>query len=357
MTGGFRLAGRATHGTFTLAVDLDVTAGHPVAVVGPNAAGKSTLLSLLAGLVALDSGTLHLGGVVVDDVDSGTCVPPHHRRVGLAPQHPMLFPHLDALDNVAFGPTARGESPDEARAVAARWLERLGVRDPSRKPSALSGGEAQRVALARALATSPDLLLLDEPLSAVDATARPALRGDLAGLLAEHAVAGGTAVVVSHDPVEAAALADDVVVIEGGRVVQRGTPDDLVARPRSAYVADLVGVNRLRGTAAGGVVALDSGAVVATADTVGSGDVVAVVHPRSIALHITPPSGTPRNAWPGTVAGLEPDVGGRRVRVRVGGPVPVVAEVTSAAADELGLRPGQAVWATVKATEVVVHPA
>lgn len=224
--------------------------------------------------------------------------------------------------------------------------ERVGAR-----PSELSGGEAQRVALARALVTEPTLLLLDEPLAALDATTRVEMRRLLTGYLHEFT---GATVVVTHDPVEAMALAGRLVVLEDGRVVQSGTPTEVRERPRSRYVADLVGVNLFRGRAGGGRVEMGSGVSLAVPDA-GSGDVLAVVHPRAVALHRRPPEGTPRNVWQGVAEGLDRE--GDRARVRVGGPLPVVAEVTAAAVDELGLAGGGTVWVSVEATEITVFPA
>ena len=339
-------------GALDLAVTLAVPAGRTVAVLGPNGAGKTTLLRALAGLVPLSSGRVVLDGDVLDDPDGCRHVPAERRPVGFVFQDHLLFPHLDVAENVAFGLRARGVGRTAARARAEAWLERVGLAgrgaDP---PAALSGGEAQRVALARALAFEPRLLLLDEPTAALDAGIRPAIRRDLRRHLAGHE---GSRLLVTHDPLEALALADRLVVLEGGRVVQEGTGDDITRRPRSRYVADLVGVNLLRGRASGDHVDLDGGGAVAVPGA-GHGDVLAVVHPRAVSLHQERPSGTPRNVWAGTVAGIDHE--GERVRVVVAGEVDLVAEVTAAAAHELGLAEGAPVWAAVKATEVAVYPA
>ena len=218
------------------------------------------------------------------------------------------------------------------------------------RPSALSGGQAQRVALARALVLEPRALLLDEPLAALDATARIETRRELRRHLDAH---DGARVVVTHDPVDAMTLGDRVVVIEAGRVVQAGPLVELRERPRSRYVADLVGVNLYRGSAEGGTIRLEQGELVVASDAVG--DVFAVVPPRAVALHRREPEGTPRNVLAGRVAHL--DVEGDRVRVIVAGPVPVTAEVTPAAVSELELTAGTPVWASIKATEITVYPA
>ncbi|HSO51769.1 MAG TPA: ATP-binding cassette domain-containing protein, partial [Actinomycetes bacterium] len=219
------------------------------------------------------------------------------------------------------------------------------------RPRALSGGQAQRVALARAMVSEPRLLLLDEPLAALDAATRTEVRRDLRRHLASF---GGTRLLVTHDPLEAMALADRLVVLEGGRVTQSGRPAEVSERPRSGYVAELVGVNLYRGRADGAAVELAGGGrLIATGDH--RGEVFAAVHPRAVALHRRLPEGTPRNVLAGTADTV--DVVGDRVRVRVTGQVPIVAEVTPAAVGELHLADGGPVWASVKATEVTVYPA
>jgi len=324
-----------------------------VAVLGPNGAGKTTLLRALAGLLPLDRGRVELDGQVLEDAAGGIRVPPERRGCGVVFQDYLLFPHLTALENVAFGLRSRGVGRRAARVAAAGWLDRLGLAGFEEvRPGQLSGGQAQRVALARAMAPDPRLLLLDEPLSALDASTRAQVRRDLVAHLSAFR---GARLVVTHDPLEAAALAGRLLVVEGGRLVQSGTPAEVTARPRSRYVADLVGVNLLRGVAGGGMVTLaGGGGVLAVADPV-EGDVFAVIHPRAVALHRRHPEGTPRNVWHGEAAGLESL--GDRARVRVEGPFPLVAEVTAASVAELKLAAGGPVWASVKATEVSVYPA
>jgi len=339
-------------GSLALEVQLDAAPGEIVAVLGPNAAGKTTLLRALAGLVPLERGTVTLDGVAFDDVARGIRLPPERRPIGVVFQDYLLFPHLTALENVAFGLRARGMGPREARIRAGSWLERLGVGETAEtKPRTLSGGQAQRVALARALAIDPRLLLLDEPLAALDASARGEVRRDLKRHLASFA---GIRILITHDPLEAVALADRLVILERGRVVQTGTPAEVTRRPRSRYVADLVGVNLLRGTATGGHVELPGGASLQSADRV-DGEVFAVIHPRAVALHRARPEGSPRNVWRGRASAL--DFQGDRVRVGVEGEMPIVAEVTPAAVRELDLAEGGEVWVSVKATEITVYPA
>jgi molybdate transport system ATP-binding protein len=337
-------------GTLELAVELDVADGETVAVLGPNGAGKTTLLRALAGLLPIDRGCIAIDGVVVDDPATSTFVAPERRSVGVVFQDYLLFPHLNARENVAFGLRSRGVGRSEARRRAEEWLARVGLPDRGGdKPRHLSGGQAQRVALARALAPEPEVLLLDEPLAALDIGIRIELRRELRALLAAF---GGSRVLVTHELLDAVALADRVVVLEGGRVAQSGPIAEVSARPRSRYVADLVGVNLLRGVAAGVEVTLASGAEVVTAEPA-RGEVYVSVHPNAVALYRARPEGSPRNVWPGTIRGT--DLLGDRVRVHVDGAVPLVAEVTPAAVAALDLHDGVPVWASVKATELAVY--
>ncbi|HZQ49109.1 MAG TPA: ABC transporter ATP-binding protein [Candidatus Dormibacteraeota bacterium] len=342
---------RLRNGTLDLDVACEVAEDEVVALLGPNGAGKTTLLRAIAGLVPIE-GHIRLDGEVLEDSAAGRYVPTEKRSIGFVFQDYLLFPHLSVLDNVAFGLRARGRSRSEATAAARDWLDRLGLtRYAGERPSALSGGERQRVALARALAPGPRVLLLDEPLAALDATTRVEVRHDLKQHLGSF---GGYRVVVTHDALEAMTLADRLVVIENGRLVQSGTPVDVAERPRSRYVADLVGVNLLRGQAEPGVVQIAGGPRVAVAGAT-SGDVFAVVHPRAVSIHLSRPEGSPRNVWSGRATGIE--LLGDRVRVRVDGAVPLVAEVTPAAVAELGLHTGGEVWTSFKATDVAVYPA
>lgn len=334
---------------FALDVQLDVDQGETVAVLGPNGAGKTTLLRALAGLVPVE-GRVELNGEVLEDSAQRLRVPTEQRHVGLVFQDHVLFPHLNVLDNVAFGLQAQKRT--DARQIARGWLDRAGLADRANSmPRELSGGQAQRVALLRTLATEPRLLLLDEPLSALDVSIRAEVRRELSRQLASF---GGVRLLVTHDPLEAIALADRLVVLEKGQVIQSGTPEEVTARPRSRFVADLAGVNLLRGKGRGDHVELVGGASVAAPDA-GEGDVFAVIHPRAVALYLTRPEGTPRNVWHGVTEDI--DLHGERVRVRVKGPVPLVAEVTPAAVRELRLHAGAAVWVAVKATEISVYPA
>jgi molybdate transport system ATP-binding protein len=337
-------------GTLDLDATVDAAQGEIVALLGPNGAGKTTFLRALAGLARPGRARVVLDGVVLEDTTKGIRVPTERRPIGIVFQQHLLFPHLTVLENVAFGLRARGRA--NARESATAWLARVGLSGYAHaRPAALSGGEAQRVAVARALAIDPRLLLLDEPLSALDATTRVEVRRELRRHLASF---NGARLLVTHDPLEAAALADRLVILENGRVVQSGPVDDVTRHPRSRFVADLVGVNLLRGRAEGGVVVLESGQQLTALDA-GEGDVFAVIHPRSVAIHRTHPEGTPRNVWPGTVSSV--DLLGERARVAIGGMLPIVAEVTASAVRELDLRERAEVWVSVKAAEVAVYPA
>jgi molybdate transport system ATP-binding protein len=342
-----------TLGTLRLDVALTVEAGEVVALLGPNGAGKTTVLRALAGLQPIDGGQIVIDGLVVDDPASGGFVPAEARPVGVVFQDYLLFPHLSVLENVAFGPRSKGTGKAPARAAAREWLDRVGVGTVAHeKPRRISGGQAQRTALARALATEPRLLLLDEPLAALDAGTRMTVRRDLRRHLAGF---DGATVLVTHDALDALALADRVVILEAGSVSQAGTIAEVTSRPRSSYVADLIGVNLLRGVAAGMSVDLvdHAGHLVIADQTVGP--VLALIHPRAVSLHRREPEGSPRNQWRGEITGF--DLLGDRVRVRLAGDVPLVAEVTPAAVAEMSLAEGETVWATVKATEIETYVA
>jgi molybdate transport system ATP-binding protein len=338
-------------GSFALDVEMHVDDGEVLAVLGPNGAGKTTLLRVLAGLVPIDGGRVVIDDVTVDDPAAKRFVPPEDRSVGVVFQDYLLFAHLSALDNVAFGLRERGARKSEARNRARELLAAVGLdAAQSLRPHELSGGQAQRVALARALAIEPALLLLDEPLAALDAQVRVETRRHLRDVLAKF---GGARVLVTHDLIDALTLADRLLILEDGRAVQAGTIDEVLGRPRSEYVAELAGVNLYRGRAVGNQIAVGNETL--TIADAHDGDVLAVIAPQAVVLHRDPPEGSARNVWPGTVESLERAAG--RVRVRVAGPMPIVAEVTPAAVTALGLVEGTPVWTAVKATEVEVHPA
>lgn len=344
---------RSQRGAFALDVDVIAAPGEVVGVLGPNGSGKTSLLRCLAGLDRLTAGHVRLGDDVLDDPAARVFVPADRRPVGVVFQDYLLFPHLSVVDNVAFGPRSRGQGRTSSRQTAAPWLERVGLTDYARrKPGVLSGGQAQRVALARALATDPALLLLDEPLSALDAGTRMDVRADLRAHLTSFA---GPTLVVTHDALEAMVLADTLLVLEAGRVVQRGTPAEVARRPATAYVARLLGLNLWPGDLRAGDVTVQGGGHLVVADVSSSGHVLVAVRPSALSLHLTEPGGSPRNVWPATVSGLE--LLGDRVRVAVAGSPSALVDVTPAAVADLGLVPGRDVWVSLKATEAEVYPA
>ena len=331
---------------FTLDITLSAEPGEVVALLGPNGAGKTTALRAVAGLVGLDGGHLTLDGTRLDRV------PPERRRIGVVFQDYLLFPHLTALDNVAFGPRCRRVPQREARGIARDWLDRVGLAEHARKkPRELSGGQAQRVALARALAAEPRLLLLDEPLAALDARTRLETRAQLRGHLSSFP---GATVLVTHDPLDALMLADRLVIVEDGRVVQTGDAATITAQPRTDYVARLVGLNLYRGRADGATVLLPDGFSLVTA-VPQEGEVFVAFPPSAVALYPDRPSGSPRNTWEATVSSVARH--GDALRIELAGPIAVAADVTPAAAVQLGLAPGRAVWASLKATEASAYPA
>jgi len=334
-------------------VEVDVVIacapGETVALLGPNGAGKSTVLRSIAGLHSITAGHVSIAGDVVDDPSRDLHVPPERRRIGMVFQDYVLFPHMTVRQNVEFGPRSTGRDP----APAGRWLDALGIAElADRRPRELSGGQAQRVALARALATDPRLLLLDEPLAALDAATRIEVRGRLHRHLAEFA--HGT-VLVTHDPLDALVLADRIVVLEDGHVTQDGPTAEVAAQPRTDYLAALLGVTLIRGTARAGIVTCNTGGSLVTSGTAVEGPVAVLVRPQAISLHLEHPEGSARNVWDTTVTTV--DLHGDQVRVGLAGPPSLVAAVTPAAIADLGIAPGVRIWASLKATDVAVHPA
>lgn len=328
---------------------LDAEPGTTLAVVGPNGAGKTTLLRALLGLTPRARAGLRLG-----ELDAGA-LPPHRRRVAWVPQDGALFPHLSALANTAYGLRAHGTGRAEARRAAQQWLDRLGVGQLAhRRPAQLSGGQAQRVALARALAARPRLLLLDEPLAALDQTTRARVRHTLRTHLADF---GGVCLLVTHDPVEAVSLADRVLVLENGRLVQDAPPQDVARHPRSPWVARMLGRNAWPGTTTEqGLSPREGGRLIAADPLPAHAEALAAFGPEAVSVHRSRPAGSPRNVWPGTVR--EVTAVGSRLRVLVTSveAPDLVAEVTPQAAAELGLVEGVPVWTSVKATEVTLVP-
>jgi molybdate transport system ATP-binding protein len=342
---------------FVVEIAFTVERGETVALVGPNGAGKSTVLRAIAGLHPISSGRVAFGDQVWDEPSTGVFVAPRNRQIGAVFQNYLLFEHLSALDNVAFGLRARRADKRRARLASQSAMERLGVGAIAEQmPSTLSGGQAQRVALARALVIEPGVVVLDEPLAALDATTRGTVRHDLPAWLGESRSADGlppARIVVTHDPVDAHALADRVVVLEAGRITQTGTPGDLAARPRSTFVADLMGTNVLHGLLRGSVFDVHGGGelIVGAHDAV-DGPAIAAIRPAAVSLHRSQPEGSPRNVWETRVAGI--DRSNDRVRVRLGAPSRLVVEVTEAGLAALDVSVDARVWSAVKASEISV---
>jgi molybdate transport system ATP-binding protein len=334
-------------------VSFHLDDGEVVALLGPNGAGKSSILDVIAGLLRPDTGRVVIDGRTLTEVGqngTSTFVAPHERQVALLAQEALLFPHLTVRDNVAFGPRSRGASRHAARSAAQHWLGEVDALDlADRRPSQLSGGQAQRVAVARALAADPHLLLLDEPLAALDVAVTPALRQTLRRVLAHRA-----AIVVTHNVLDALLLTERVIVLDHGLVVEDGPSGDVLARPRSDFAAKIAGLNLVRGLWRDGAVHTNTGVRVegqVTDPTPDQGSaVVAVFRPNAVSIFRTPPGGSPRNALAVTVTDLEPH--GDQFRVRA---ADLSADITAHAAAELDLTPGADVLFTVKATEVAVY--
>ncbi|HLF44197.1 MAG TPA: ATP-binding cassette domain-containing protein [Acidimicrobiia bacterium] len=335
---------------FTLEISIAIPRGRTVALLGPNGAGKSTAVAALAGLIPVDGGQIVLNGRTLDDSERGRFVPPEERRVGVVFQDYVLFPHLTVAENVAFGPRSHGMGRKPALERAALWMKRLALDDlAERRPGQLSGGQAQRVALARALAIEPDLVLLDEPLSALDVATRARLRRVLADHLTQFP---GPRLLITHDPSEAFLLADVIHVIEEGRVTQVGSADDIRLRPRTPYIADLAGSNLLSGMARDGTVQIGASRL-QIADHGLEGPVLVTIHPRTISLHRGRPEGSARNTWETSVTLVE--LLGDRARLQVEDPLALTVEVTREAVRDLELTKGAPVWVSIKATEIGVE--
>lgn len=335
-------------------VALTVGPAETVAVMGPNGAGKSTLLSSIAGLLKPDSGRAELNGRTLFQMRTArhAWVPPHHRGTVLLAQEPLLFPHLNALENVAFGPRSTGTSRRLADRQAMHWLAEVEAGDlAARRPAELSGGQAQRVAVARALAADPDLLLLDEPLAALDIHSAPLLRR-----LLKRVLAGRQAIIVTHDVLDALMLADRVAILEGGRIVEEGPTREVLQRPRSSFAAGLAGLNFVPGTLTGNGILTGRGREIAghlEDSGPSAGDRlpgVAVFPPSAVSVFLSDAHGSPRNSFTVTITELEPH--GDLIRVRADG---LAADITAASLADLGLVPGMTVHFVVKAAAVTVY--
>ena len=352
-----------------LDVEFSVAAGEVLAVLGPNGAGKSTTVAVIAGLLRADDAVVRVGNRILTDTDRGVCVPVHDRRIGVLMQDPLLFPHLTAIGNVTFA-ARRHADRSEARPRARRWLAEVGADDlADRAPDELSGGQAQLVALARALAAEPEVLLLDEPLAGLDvagaATARSVLRRVLAA-------ESRTALLITHDLIDVLTLADRVLVLEAGKVVESGRVADVLVAPRSDFGARIAGVNLVRGRMVGPgtlcdaagmnwhgfIAAEDSGSPAREPITMRQ-ECVAVFAPAGVAVYREQQHGSPRNSVRVRIAALETTGGVVRVRAaaQADGAAGLSADVTPESVAEMRLQVGEQVWFTVKTQAVGIHPA
>lgn len=349
-------------GEIILRLDLHMGPGVTT-MVGPSGAGKSTALRLVAGLLKPDAGSIRLGETLLDDTARRYHLPPGRRDIGLVFQEYALFPHLTVAENVAYGLRARRVPGAERRTRVARILERLRIGSlAAERPGRLSGGQRQRVALARALVTGPRALLLDEPLAALDVQTRAAVRGELRTVLADLAI---PTLLVTHDYADAVVFRERIVILVAGQVVQDGSHEELLARPRSRFVADFTGINWFDGELLArqpgqtGRIRLEGGLeIAAPAEELDIGPVAVSLRPWEVTLTAAPPDGSARNVLPGRVR--EVLALGGRVRVSLalgeGGALPLVAEITSEAQEALGCHQGQALYASFKATTVGVAP-
>ncbi len=346
-------------GGFELEVELEVEAGRTLVLVGESGSGKTTLLRLLAGLATPKQGRIELGGETWFDSAGGLQLPASGRSLGYVTQDYALFPHLTVQQNVAFGLRAQGLGASLSRERARESLAQLGVEELApRRPADLSGGQQQRVALARALVLEPRLLLLDEPLSALDLQTRRTIRAELRRILTTRSC---VTVYVTHSPLEAMAFGEQIAVMESGRITQIGSRDDLLRHPRSRYVAEFMGVNLFQGR----IVSRDATGMarvktvegeLSVVDPGGEAEVYVAVNPREIALFLEPPTGSAQNLFSGPVTELLPEPpNGERVRVSLGTHPPLVAEVTRQAVGALGLREGLLVHAAFKATGITTY--
>ncbi len=353
-----------TRDGFVCNARFSAESGEPCTLIGPNGSGKSTVAAALAGILRIDTGSIELNKTSLDNGRRVLC--PQRRNVGVVFQDRLLFPTMTVRDNIAFGLRARGQSKNEANRSAGKWLDRLDLtQHADKRPSQLSGGQAQRAALARALAIDPDLLILDEPLAELDPESKPGIRRLIADLLNEFT---GVSILITHDPLEARSLAQRIVVIEDGAIVQTGSPDDLQRTPRSAFAAAFVGINLFAGVI---TLTADKPSVtgarragqsddapsttirIASPDLPDRAEVFAALHPRAIILSHDKPASSARNAHHCTVESIDPIDGA--LRVTLTGPIELTAEITDEARTDLHLTAGSPIWASFKATEVRVY--
>lgn len=350
-----------------LNVEFEVGSGEVLAVLGPNGAGKSTTAAVIAGLLGADRAVVRVGSRTLTDTAHGIAVPTHDRRIGLLQQDPLLFPHFSVLANVEFAArrhARHARTGDGVRSEALGWLETVGVAELARRrPNEISGGQAQRVALARALAAAPEVLLLDEPLAGLDVAGAATARAVLRRVLTD---GSRPVLLITHDLLDVLALADRVLVIEGGRIAEAGPTGRVLASPRSGFGARIAGLNLVRGVLAGpGLLRTPEGqmwhgtSAGDVEDLPAGQDAVAVFAPAAVAVYREQPQGSPRNSVLATIGEVE--VSGAVVRVRTAGQSDgtpgLAADVTAESVAALGLSVGARVWFTVKTQGVSLHAA
>ena len=332
-------------------LELQMQPGETVAVLGPNGAGKSTLLNILAGLLRPDAGRAELDGRVLFEVGpgKGRWTPPQVRGISMLAQDADLFPHLSALENVAFGPRSKGARKAKAHELAEHWLAEVDALElAARKPSQLSGGQAQRVAIARALASDPKLLLLDEPLAALDIAVAPAIRRTLLRVLKAR-----TAIIVTHDILDALTLADRVIVLADGHIIEQGPARDTLERPRTAFTAGLAALNLLTGVRTADGMVTDSGVrVVSTVatDAAPGVPVAAAIRPTAVRVSTEPVGGSGANRFVAAILDLEPRGDIVRVRSEL-----ISADLHPAAVADAGLTTGMTIEYAFEADAVTIY--
>jgi molybdate transport system ATP-binding protein len=339
---------------FSVAVDFTVSEGQCLVLVGPTGCGKTTTLRLIAGLADADEGSIELDGEFLLDTKRRLSLPPQRRHVGVVFQDYALFPHLSVLRNVTYGAAARGIPRAQAEALAREALERVQLPGLEQvKPTQLSGGQQQRVALARALASGARMLLMDEPMSALDPHTRRQVRSELRALISD---VGLQTICVTHDVADALTLGDVIGVMKQGRIVQLGDRRELLSQPRDAFVAEFLGINLLSGLAQRqeeGLTAVTVGPHTFYSLSELSGEVMMTFHPSDVSLSLTPPESSAMNVFRGKVSSLS-HLGGR-TRVTVEDGISIIVELTHSSEERLGLELGTEVYASFKASALQVY--
>lgn len=342
-----KLDGQSVLGSTPLEYSFQVEEGEHLVVIGQNGAGKSALLRILAGLLPLTKGTLSIDKQIVDSPVENIFLPPHKRPTVLQLQTGAVFPHLNVAKNIAYPLRQMKTESKKIRKAVEETLERFQLSEiRNRLPHTLSGGQLSRVALARSIAANPRILLLDEPTSSIDIEASSWIDEFLKDLRT-------TLILVSHDPVEAFVIGQRILVVDNGRIIQKGTPADVSTQPANSWVAKFLNLNILTASASGFEAKIDGGGSLRLAEK--WNERVNISFPSSaISLYTNPPDGSPRNVWEVTVKTLHSD--GEIVRVGIEGPFEATAIITQESLDHLDLRLGTKCWAAIKANEINVTP-